>query len=109
MADDTITPNSAPFINRYKWERQLTDAQRYRLAWYRSVAAEDGEVEGVFFVDLQVNREGGGFLDALDEAGDDPLARAEAFFHLHLDSYPFWLGEAREAQGDEEEQSGPLM
>jgi hypothetical protein len=106
MSDDyDITPDLAPFTNRYRWEQHLTDAQRYRLAWYRSVAAEDDEAEGIFFVELQANREGREFLDALDEAGDDPVARAEAFYFLHLDSYPFWLGEAREA---EEGEAGPF-
>jgi hypothetical protein len=92
-----------------KWEQHLTDAQRYQLAWNRSVAAEDDEVEGVFFVELQANREGWEFLDALDEAGDDPVAQAKAFYHLHLDSYPFWLGEAREAEEGEAEPFKPLV
>lgn len=46
-------------------------------------------------------------LGALDEAGDDPVARVEAFSFLRLDAYPFWLGEAREVEGDEAEPPEP--
>jgi hypothetical protein len=106
MPDDfDITPDLAPYVNRYRWEQHLTDAQRYRLAWYRSVAAEDEALEGAFYVELQAKREGWEFLDALDDAGDDPVARAEAFYFLHLDSYPFWLGGVTEAEGDDVEPS----
>jgi hypothetical protein len=105
MPDYEITPDLAPFTNRYKWEQHLTGAQRYRLAWYRSVAAEDEALEGEFFVEYQGKREGWEFLDALNDAGDDPVARAEAFYFLHLDSCPFWLGGANEPDRDDVELS----
>ncbi|CAA9324098.1 MAG: hypothetical protein AVDCRST_MAG93-5886 [uncultured Chloroflexia bacterium] len=34
MVDHEITPDLVPYVNRYKWEQHLTDAQRYRLALY---------------------------------------------------------------------------
>ncbi|CAA9377520.1 MAG: hypothetical protein AVDCRST_MAG93-8932, partial [uncultured Chloroflexia bacterium] len=82
------------------WEQHLNDAQRCRLALYRLVAAEDEALEATFFVEYSANREGGDFLDALDEAGDDPVARAEAFYQLCIDSYPFWLSEECNADED---------
>ncbi len=91
MSDFEITPELAPFVNHYRWEQHLSDAQRYGLALYRFVAAVD-DLEDAFFIELQANREGWEFLDALDDAGDDPVARAEAFYYLHLDSYPFPFG-----------------
>lgn len=89
-----------PYLNLHRWEAHLSEAQRHQLAWYRAVAAEDEEVEGTFFVELQANRESWEFPEALDEAGSDPVARAEAFYQLHLDSYPFWLGEGESEEAD---------
>lgn len=99
MSSFEITPDLTPFVDHYRWEQHLSNVQRYGLALYRSVAAED-DLEDIFFVELQANREGWEFLDALDDAGDDPVARAEAFYHLHLDSYPFWLGDEVEIGDD---------
>jgi hypothetical protein len=101
MPEYDITPDLAPFSNRYKWEQHLSAAQRYRLALYRSIAAEDDVLEGEFYVALQANREGWEFQEALDDAGDDPVARAEAFYFLHLDSYPFWLGADDPLEGED--------
>ena len=92
MSEYDITPDLAPYVNLCKWEQHLSAAQRYRLACYRAIAAEDDALEGEFYVELQAKREEWEFLEALDDAGDDPVARAEAFYFLHLDSYPFWLG-----------------
>lgn len=105
MSDFEITPALTPFIDRYRWEQHLSNVQRYGLALYRSVAAEDG-LEDTFFIELQANREGWEFLDALDDAGGNPVARAEAFYHLHLDSYPFWLGDPVEVDDDAELSGG---
>jgi hypothetical protein len=63
------------------------------------LAAEDEEFEGALFVELQANRDGWEFLDALHDVGDDLIARAEVFYFLHLDSYPFWLGGTSEQKG----------
>lgn len=104
MPNYEITSDLAPYVDRYKWEQYLTDAQRHQLACYRAVAAEDEALEDAFFIEYQENHEGWEFLDALGEAGDDPVARAEAFYYLHLDSYPFWIGDATEPGRDEVEQ-----
>lgn len=59
MSDHDITPELAPYVDLYKWEQHLSAAQRYRLALYRSVAAEDDVLEGEFFVELQAQQGGG--------------------------------------------------
>ena len=100
-----ITPELAPFVNHYSWEQNLSDVQRYGLALYRSIAAKD-DLEDILFIELQANCEDWEFLDALDEASDDPVARAEAFYYLHLDSYPFWLGDAVSVEDDAELSEG---
>lgn len=105
MSDFEITPALTPFVDHYRWEQHLSDVQRYGLALYRSVAAEE-DLEDTFFIELQANREGWEFLDALDDAGDDPVARAEASYHLHFDSYPFWLGDPVEVDDDAELSGG---
>lgn len=63
------------------------------------MAAEDEEFEGALFVKLQANRDGWGFLDALQDVGDDPIARAEVFHFLHLDFHPFCLSGTTEQKG----------
>lgn len=106
MPEYDVTPDLAPYVDLCRWEQHLSAAQRYRLACYRAVAAEDDVLEGEFFVELQANREGWEFQEALDDAGDDPVARAEAFYFLHLDSYPFWLGAGEPVRVDEDAPSG---
>ncbi len=49
MSDFEITPALTPFVDHYRWEQHLSDVQRYGLALYRSVAAED-DLEDTFFI-----------------------------------------------------------
>lgn len=83
-----VDPDLEPYTGCFEWEKHLTPVLRNRLALYRMVAA-DGDASAFA---LAYARDAWELAQELEDAGDDPAARAEVRALHEMSCYGFWLG-----------------
>lgn len=75
----------------FAWERQLDPGDREVLYAYRANLCECEEHEAYFARECAAVRGSIDFSELLDDAGDDPRARAYIFMDAELSAYPYYL------------------
>ena len=86
----TIDADLESFLGLFAWEKHLTEAMRHQLALSRLVNNDDQSAAEFAFT--YVRRVGMGELaEELEDAGNDPAARAEVRAFFEMACQPSWL------------------
>ncbi len=88
------------YLGWYTWEARLSDKDRFRLAYTRSLMTLEDEED--FALSYANTVESSEYNDAIQETTGDPEARARVKLEGELDSYPYrvdWDADTPEEMG----------